>query len=132
MRELFYRLNKDERVTSKLTLYSFYSDLIIFFSKDSAIEIVNKHEKATDEYYNGIYNDIVYKSEEELLARIKETDSELVFPYISIFLWKQRLGVISEKIKLTMEEELIRNLVSDYGEYVVVRIYIMMALSGYE
>jgi hypothetical protein len=131
MREAFYPLNKDESVISKPTLYSFYSDLIYFFSMDSAAKIVNKHKKATDEYYNGIYNDIIYMSEKELLARIKETDSELVLPYISVLLWKQRLNIITKEIKLTMDEQLIRSLVSDFGEYVVEKIYIMMTLSGY-
>ncbi|HHV28779.1 hypothetical protein [Acetivibrio mesophilus] len=131
MREAFYPLDKDENIISKPTLYFFYENLIYFFSRDSAIEIVSKYEKATDEYYGGIYKDIIYLSEKELLTRIKDTDSELVLPYIFVFLWNQRLGMISKEAKLEMDSHLINSLVSDFGEYIVVKIYIIMTLSGY-
>jgi len=110
-------------------VYSFYEECIYFFSKDAANEIVCRHEEATDEYYNYLYHDIINMSETELTEKIKNTHAEYVLPFITVFLWKQRLGQISRRENLEVDEESISNL---SGDYVIRRIHRMMSMSGYD
>ncbi len=57
----------------------------MFFSFKAAYEIVCRHEKATDDYYNCLYHGIINLSERELLNKIENTHAEYVLPFITVF-----------------------------------------------
>ncbi|MDQ2088182.1 hypothetical protein RBH29_17300 [Herbivorax sp. ANBcel31] len=133
MREAFYSLdNENIAKLPELTLYYFYEELIYFFSRESALEIVKKYEKATDDYYNYFYHDIINMTKNELSTKIEKSDSELVLPFITVWLWKQRLGEIPMDQKIQLDKNLISGLVDDFGDYIVRNIYKMMTLTGYD
>lgn len=129
MNEGFYMFGERKTTT---TLYSFYSEFIYFFSRKASIELFDEYKKTTSNYYNGLYDNLIFLEQDEHLKIINTTDSELIIPFIVVYLWKQKIRYFTSNLEIDISTELSIDINESFGDNELRKIHRLMILTEYK